>query len=170
MNNHTNALLTCGRTVRRPGVLPVFMGLALGLVTVAAQARFLDERKPESSPTESTAPVPLETTPTVKGPAEVAAPSAPAMIPAGDSRPYQLTAGRPIHTQLMDWAKSSGWVLKWSPANTWEVFADTTIVAKSTDEAVEQVVQNLHMEGKPVRLRVYVGNRVMEVEALSIGE
>ncbi|HWS26014.1 MAG TPA: TcpQ domain-containing protein [Xanthomonadales bacterium] len=90
--------------------------------------------------------------------------------PAGDTKAYVLHAGKPVHTQIIEWANSSGWVLKWSPDTTWEVFAETTIHAATTDQAVEQVVQNLRMEGKPIRLRVYTGNRVMEVEALIVGE
>jgi len=150
--------------------------VSLAFVHVA-QAGFIDERKAQTAPPADAAPASSAAavgpraaeTPAMQG---AAGPSAtvPALIPAGENRPYQLTGGKPIHTQLIDWAKSAGWVLRWSPQNTWEAFADTTIIAASADRAIEQVVENLRMEGKPIRLRVYAGNRVMEVEAMTIGD
>ncbi len=151
------------------------MTLALaGLATVTpAGAGFIDERKAADSqpptPAAAVSPQPAASAPVPAMPGGDDAAAA-KLIPAGENRPYQLVAGRPVHLQIMDWAKSSGWVLKWSPQNTWEVFADTTIVASSADAAVEQVIQTLRLEGKPIRLRVYAGNRVMEVEAMTIGE
>lgn len=160
------------------------LALALGAFAGTVCAGFIDERKTAPVPAQSATPAPAPaagpTTSAVGNASAVPAPApvattpdaagAVALIPAGENRPYQLAAGKPVHTQLIDWATQSGWVLKWSPEHTWEVFADTTIVARSTDQAVEQVIQSLRMEGKPIRLRVYVGNRVMEVEALTIGE
>ena len=150
------------------------MTLALAGLATVAHAGFIDERKAADSPPPTPAAAAVSPQPAASAPVpampggdEAAATK---LIPAGENRPYQLVAGRPVHLQIMDWAKSSGWVLKWSPQNTWEVFADTTIVASSADAAVEQVIQTLRMEGKPIRLRVYAGNRVMEVEAMTIGE
>ena len=139
----------------------------------AAHAGFIDERTSpaaDAAPAAAQAPAkPVDAAQAARA-AALASVAPAGLIPAGENRPYYLVGGKPIHTQLIDWAKSSGWTLKWSPENTWEAFADTTIIAPSADRAVEQVIQNLRREGKPIRLRVYAGNRVMEIEALTIGE
>lgn len=148
--------------------------LAVGAMAGESHAGFVDERKGAAAPVQQTqsparpgAGSPASQTSGVSGAPER---SAPVMTPAGQNRAYQLVAGRPVHTQMIEWANSSGWTLKWSPTHTWEVFADTSIIASTADQAVEQVVQSLRMEGKPIRLRVYTGNRVMEIEALTVGE
>lgn len=174
-----------GKSIGRAAFMTCSLARTLALLAVAgaANAGFIDERKGAPAPPPPAAapiapvqapahppgaPKPAAKTPDA-GASAVAVPAG-GFTPAGETKPYVLAAGKPVHTQLIEWANSSGWVLKWSPEHTWEVFADTTILAVSTDRAVEQVVQNLRMEGKPIRLRVYVGNRVMEVEALTVGD
>jgi hypothetical protein len=77
---------------------------------------------------------------------------------------HQIVKGEPIHTQIESWASAAGWALIWQPSVSWKAignasfsqFADVTL-------AVGEVVSILRDEGKPVRLRISEGNRVMEV-------
>ena len=76
---------------------------------------------------------------------------------------YNLRSGEDLHTELIAWAKSEGWSLRWNLPHTWSVFADAQIQAESVVDAMSQVIDILRDEGKPVRLMVFEGNAVMEV-------
>lgn len=75
---------------------------------------------------------------------------------------WRLGAGQPIHTQLQAWATQAGWQLNWQPKVSWLVAADTEFEG-SFESAVQEVIQGLYFEGKPVRLVLWEGNRYAEV-------
>lgn len=81
---------------------------------------------------------------------------------------YSLTAGRPIHEEISRWAAGEGWQINWTPEKSWRVFAGASIEEASAVDAVGKVVEYLRAEGKPIRLRIYAGNKVMEVESTDI--
>lgn len=77
---------------------------------------------------------------------------------------FQLVKGYPIHSQLQAWAKEAGWDLHWYPAVSWKAIGSADMSAhKDVSTAVEEVIEVLRDEGKPIRLRISEGNRVMEV-------
>jgi len=75
---------------------------------------------------------------------------------------WQLRAGAPVHLQLETWAQEAGWTLYWRPSVSWRVLADVTFTG-SFDDVVSEVLESLFLEGKPVRLMLWEGNRVAEV-------
>lgn len=78
--------------------------------------------------------------------------------------PFRLRRGVPIHTQLEAWARFAGWQLIWYPSVSWRVIGDADLnKTKDVSAAVEEVVNILRDEGKPIRLRISEGNRIMEV-------
>lgn len=76
---------------------------------------------------------------------------------------FSLAEGEPIHEELIRWAQSAGWRLVWSLPGSWRVFAGADFRAENVVKATGAVIETLRDEGKPVRLAVYEGNRVMEV-------
>lgn len=78
--------------------------------------------------------------------------------------PFRLRRGVPIHTQLEAWARFAGWQLIWYPSVSWRAIGDADLnKTKDVSAAVEEVVNILRDEGKPIRLRISEGNRIMEV-------
>lgn len=86
---------------------------------------------------------------------QTAAPAAPSFV---------LRKGDLLHTQLQAWAVASGWELLWLPDVSWKVLADTTFAgAADVTAAVSEVINVLREEGRPVRLSIADGNKIMEV-------
>lgn len=77
---------------------------------------------------------------------------------------FALKKNQPIHEALKNWCEKEGWDLSWYPTKSWKVFRDYE-VTDTTDviEAVSSVVSILREEGKPIRLKISEGNRVMEI-------
>lgn len=92
-------------------------------------------------------------------PAAQAVPAPAAMPPS-----FVLRKDEAIHEALQSWAKLSGWELIWYPGVSWKTLrgADLSKQAEVT-AAVAEVIDILRDEGKPVRLRISDGNKVMEV-------
>lgn len=80
------------------------------------------------------------------------------------SKPFVLRKGVPIHSQLEAWARYAGWDLIWYPSVSWKAIGNADMNDhKDVSAAVEFVVNVLRDEGKPIRLRISEGNRIMEV-------
>lgn len=91
----------------------------------------------------------------IAGPAKQAAPA-----PAA----YQIVKDEPIHSQIEAWAKGAGWSLIWQPSVSWKAVGDASFAQFSdVTLAVAEVVGILRDEGKPIRLKIAEGNRIMEV-------
>lgn len=77
---------------------------------------------------------------------------------------FVLRKGELLHTQLQAWAVASGWELLWLPDVSWKVLGDTTFAgAADVTAAVTEVINVLREEGRPVRLSIADGNKIMEV-------
>lgn len=76
---------------------------------------------------------------------------------------YFLKEGEPIHQELVRWAAEDKWKLIWQMPYSWRVFSDATYVDVSALKAIGRVIENLRDEGKPVRMTVFEGNRVIEI-------
>ena len=89
----------------------------------------------------------------------VAAPPAPQPAPA-----FLLKKDQPIHEGLQEWAVASGWELLWYPTMSWRTVREANL-SREPDvvAAVSKVIDILRDEGKPVRLKISDGNKVMEV-------
>lgn len=88
----------------------------------------------------------------------------PAKPPAAVKPSYVLGTDQPIHEGLQSWAKAQDWILRWEPATSWRTLRETDFSnAADLVAAVTEVIDILRDEGKPVRLRVSDGNRIMEV-------
>lgn len=81
---------------------------------------------------------------------------------ASTTGPWALQAGRPIHVQFADWARTAGWTFEWRLEKSWIVPAAAQFPG-SFDEALSQAVEALHAQGKPVRLILWEGNRFAEI-------
>lgn len=80
------------------------------------------------------------------------------------SRPFLIRKGVPIHSQIQAWARAKGWQLIWYPTVSWRAIADADFNQHTElTSAIEDVVNILRDEGKPVRLRISDGNHVLEV-------
>jgi hypothetical protein len=80
------------------------------------------------------------------------------------SRPFLIRKGVPIHSQIQAWARAKGWQLIWYPSVSWRAIADADFNQHTElTNAIEDVVNILRDEGKPVRLRISDGNHVLEV-------
>lgn len=99
-----------------------------------------------------------------QGPAPVTA------IPLAPTRTsFVLAQDKPIHTELQAWAKTQDWQLLWYPAVSWRVLREADL-SNSLDvtAAVSEVIDILRDEGKPLRLKISDGNRVMEVFSIEV--
>lgn len=94
--------------------------------------------------------------------AGIAAQAQPVSGESAAKGPWVLLRGVALHTQLQKWARAAGWQLEWKLNRSWVVPADVNL-AGTFDQAVEQVIQALANEGKPVNLIIWEGNRVAEV-------
>lgn len=80
------------------------------------------------------------------------------------TRPFLIRKGLPIHQQLEAWARFAGWEFIWYPSVSWKAIGDADMNShKEISAAVADVVNILREEGKPIRLRISEGNRIMEV-------
>jgi hypothetical protein len=77
-------------------------------------------------------------------------------------QPWQLRRDALLHEELTDWAGRAGWQLLWQPGVTWRVAADASFLGEFPD-AIASVIENLYLEGRPVRLVLWEGNKVAEV-------
>ncbi len=82
-----------------------------------------------------------------------------AQFPAG----YVLRTGELISADLGMWAKREGWEFIWHPSKTWRTLRATQFPQTDVASAISTVVDILRDEGKPIRLRISEGNKVMEV-------
>lgn len=145
-------------------------GLMMALAVVGcagAVAQNIDVTKEEFkvetpspfAPAKKAAPM-VETTPVVAPVVVVPEPSpAPPPAPA-----FLLKKDQPIHEGLQEWAVASGWELLWYPTMSWRTVRDANL-SREADvvAAVSKVIDILRDEGKPVRLKISDGNKVMEV-------
>lgn len=77
---------------------------------------------------------------------------------------FTLRKGELVHTQLQAWAQASGWELLWLPDVSWKVLGDTSFTTiTDVTLAVSEVINVLREEGRPVRLSISDGNKIMEV-------
>jgi hypothetical protein len=87
-------------------------------------------------------------------------------LPAPVAQPlpqsWQLRRDALLHEELADWAGRAGWQLRWEPGVTWQVAADSSFSGEFPD-AIASVIENLYLEGRPVRLVLWEGNKVAEV-------
>ncbi len=83
----------------------------------------------------------------------------PTQIPAG----YVLRTGELISTDLKLWATREGWEFIWHPSKSWRTLRATQFPQTDVASASTTVVDILRDEGKPVRLRISEGNKVIEV-------
>lgn len=88
-----------------------------------------------------------------------AAKAATASFPAG----YVLRTGELISSDLAIWAQREGWEFFWQPTVSWRTVRGAQFPQTDIAAAVTEVVNILRDEGKPVRLRIFEGNKVMEV-------
>lgn len=88
--------------------------------------------------------------------------SQPAAMTKAPERVWVLEAGRPIHLQLEEWAKEANWDFKWHPEKGWLVPARKEFTG-TFDRAIEEVIEGLYSQGKPVRLVIWEGNNFAEV-------
>ena len=69
-----------------------------------------------------------------------------------------------IHLSLLEWVRGTGWELVWQHPGSWRALGDTGFEGHGdVTQAISEVVRVLRAEGKPVRLRISEGNKVMEV-------
>lgn len=127
------------------------LALVLGAFDQAAYAQAIEVSKDRFSP-----------------PATLPFAPAPAPKPAPPPQPVRpsfiLQRDQPIHTELQAWAKAQDWELLWYPSMSWRVLREADLSAASdVAAAVSEVIDILRDEGKPVRLKISDGNRVMEV-------
>ncbi|MDM7323118.1 MAG: toxin co-regulated pilus biosynthesis Q family protein [Gammaproteobacteria bacterium] len=82
------------------------------------------------------------------------------------STPWTLTAGALLHEQLEGWAKQAGWTFVWKLPHTWDIPATAQFYG-TFEEAMGQVVKSLYNQGKNVRLVIWKGNRLVEINDAS---
>ena len=76
---------------------------------------------------------------------------------------FVLRTDEPIHAELRAWAQAAGWEFIWHPPVSWRTLRATSFAHQDVTAAVTEVIDILRDEGRPVRLRIAEGNRVMEV-------
>ena len=78
--------------------------------------------------------------------------------------PKGIVKGSLVHLALGELARSEGWTFIWYPKFSWKAIADISFsLYPDAQSAVAEVVDLLRLEGKPLQLRVSVGNKVMEI-------
>ncbi len=94
----------------------------------------------------------------------VTLPFAPAPVKPAPEYQFHLKRGVAIHEQITEWAEKSGWTLIWQPRTSWLAIGDASFAEiKDVTLAVSEVITILRDEGKPIRLNIAEGNRIMEV-------
>lgn len=113
-----------------------------------------------SAPVVAAIPV---TAPAVQAaPVLVAAIASPVQAEATPEVSWKLVRGIALHTQLQKWATTAGWQLEWKLNRSWVVPADVKLTG-TFDQALEQVINALAGEGKPINLVLWEGNHVAEI-------
>lgn len=115
---------------------------------------------PAIAPVEQAAQTPAATT-------DQASAEMPKTAAAVPPQTWTLNADDPIHVQLQDWAKQSGWRLEWKLKRSWVTPAPAKFTG-TFDQAVDQVITGLYAEGKPVHLALWAGNKYAEVTNVDI--
>ena len=87
-----------------------------------------------------------------------------AQFPAG----YVLRTGELISVELDHWARREGWQFIWHPSTSWRTLRATQFPQGDVAAAVASVIDILRDEGKPIRLRISDGNKVMEVMSTEV--
>ena len=97
-------------------------------------------------------------------PTDLGLPIDAADVAVRQSSPFHIRQGVAIHSQIEAWARAKGWQLIWYPSVSWRAIANADFNQhKEVSAAIEDVINILRDEGKPVRLRISEGNHVLEV-------
>ena len=92
-----------------------------------------------------------------------------AAAPVSDSAPvapvmdqtWVINAGL-LREQLIGWAQRSGYQVVWKAPSDYDIFADAHFRG-SFETAVDQLFQRLYAHGNALRVEIYKGNKVIEV-------
>lgn len=108
-----------------------------------------------SSASDATAPAAIasSTTTSAATPTETAA----STEQPADEKTFTLKASMPIHIQLQEWAKDSGWALDWKLDTSWAPPIDTQF-SGTFQSVAEKIIDGLHSEGKQIKLIVWANN------------
>jgi len=120
------------------------------------QAKLVVPQPVITSPaSDSTAPAAIAsgTTALVATPTETAASTEQPI----DEKTFTLKANTPIHIQLQEWAKDSGWALDWKLDTSWAPPIDTQF-SGTFQSVAEKIIDGLHSEGKQIKLIVWANN------------
>ncbi len=98
---------------------------------------------------------------TAAAPKKPAQPQPGTLVPTVSGK-WTLRAGREIDRELEGWAKKSGWQLNWQMQKTWKVAADAEFTGDFVT-AITKVVELLYSEGRPIRMKLWEGNRVADI-------
>ena len=143
--------------------LAVLSALLATSSSLFAQVKVLDQEYKAATPLRVEPADPRATT-AVEGGATFDLPIDSAELMVMRDRPFLIRKGVPIHQQLEAWARSAGWEFIWYPSVSWKAIGDADMnIHKEISAAVEEIVNILRDEGKPIRLRISEGNRIMEV-------
>jgi len=86
------------------------------------------------------------------------------MKDALDVAPQRIAKGTLVHLALGELARAEGWTFIWYPQFSWKAIADIPLSGyPNAMSAVSDVVDLLRLEGKPLQLRLSLGNKVMEI-------
>lgn len=133
-----------------------------GLLVNPQFARGVIELAPgtaDAAITPATAAAPANTTQSVS-----ARPTpTPSAVPP--SKQYMLVPGKRLDLQFAEWVKGETWELLWSSDKSWIVPGKESVVyTGSVDAAIETAVRDLFVNGLPVRLEIWEGNKFMEIK------
>lgn len=143
--------------------LAVLSALLATSSSLFAQVKVLDQEYKAATPVRA-APVDAHVAAPAEGGATFDLPIDSAELMVMRTRPFLIRKGVPIHQQLEAWARFAGWEFIWYPSVSWKAIGDADMNGhKEISAAVEDVVNILRDEGKPIRLRISEGNRIMEV-------
>lgn len=143
--------------------LAVLSALLATSSSLFAQVKVLDQEYKAATQVRA-APVDAHVASPAEGGATFDLPIDSAELMVMRTRPFLIRKGVPIHQQLEAWARFSGWEFIWYPSVSWKAIGDADMNGhKEISAAVEDVVNILRDEGKPIRLRISEGNRIMEV-------
>jgi hypothetical protein len=142
-----------------PGALRALPAAILAASITPSWAQSIEVSK------ERSAPVP-QVLPFAAAPVKAPAPPPPPPKPV-----YVLATDQPVHEGLQAWARAQDWELRWYPAISWRVIREADFSnAPDLSAAVSEVVDILRDEGKPIKLRISEGNRIMEVISTEVSQ
>lgn len=75
---------------------------------------------------------------------------------------WTLKAGQRIDEQLREWGRIGGWEVNWLMDTTWVIPASATFNG-SFDTAITDAIEAIYADGRPIKLKIYEGNRLMEI-------